>query len=36
LLMKTDCQFTENELEVLWYLCQGFTVSQIAEKILEQ
>jgi len=32
-LMNADCQFTQNELEVLRYLCLGFTVSQIAEKI---
>lgn len=32
-IIKTDHEFTDNEIEVLRYLCQGFTVSQIAEKI---
>jgi DNA-binding NarL/FixJ family response regulator len=32
-LMNAGSQFTKNELEVLRYLCLGFTVSQIAEKI---
>lgn len=31
--VKLDHRFTNNEMEVLRYLCQGFTVSQIAEKI---
>jgi len=30
---RTDPRFTDNEMEVLQYLCQGLTVSQIAEKI---
>jgi len=33
MLTATDPRFTDNELEVLRYLCQGFSVSQIAEKI---
>lgn len=32
-IIKTDHGFTDNEIEVLRYLCQGLTVSQIAEKI---
>ena len=32
-IIKTDHEFTDNEIEVLRYLCQGLTVSQIAEKI---
>jgi len=31
--VKLDHKFTDNEMEVLRYLCQGLTVSQIAEKI---
>jgi DNA-binding NarL/FixJ family response regulator len=33
MLTAGDHGFTDNEMEVLRYLCQGFTVSQIAEKI---
>ena len=32
-LVKVDHGITDNEMEVLRYLCQGLTVSQIAEKI---
>ena len=32
-IVKVDHGITDNEMEVLRYLCQGLTVSQIAEKI---
>jgi DNA-binding NarL/FixJ family response regulator len=32
-IVTTDHRFTDNEMEVLRYLCRGFTVSQIAAMI---